>query len=595
MTSMLAAHCLAQRLAERLAQRLAESDAITQSIRHFYRNGLATHRTVPELVSSETRNGLIGYNNLNQRTSRIDEGAAFSAAAFDAYGYNAAGELTASNRYAGADTGNTSSPITARDRAYAYDGIGNRTSFTQAGGAPLTYTSNKLNQYTATSDSNDSFSYDDDGNMTLVYQPSAGKLMNYFYDGENRLTEVRPVLPAMGDKKVESSYDYRSRRVGKKVSTFNGSAWNVDTDERFLYDGWNVIATYDAVHSFDLLKTSTWGLDVSGSTQGAGGVGGLLGCEEMAGAHAGDYVFAFDGNGNTGQVIDGSGAIAATYEYDAFGRTAGSSGSYKDANVYRFSTKHVDPESDLYYYGYRFYSAGLGRWTNRDPIAEDGGINVYAFVGNATSHFVDILGLRVPIAPPSAPSFRPSIGVPSRPSSSHTRPSGPFIAPGSRDVNPNSVPQGPATPRAKVYQYQDDPPAMVAPGTEVVTLPENRPPGMPLSEPADPAKSEEALEPIREFFRKTNRFGQQFYHYSPENNIATLGINEWVTDNGTLRFDQALLIITASLKQDCLFVYWVTVLSFREIRYEGRVNGQNQWQLTVAKPAVLIRILPRQN
>jgi RHS repeat-associated protein len=398
MTPMLAAQRLAQRLAERLAQRLAESDAITQSIRHFYRNGSATHRTVPELVSSETRNGLIGYNNLNQRTSRLDEGTAFTAAAFDAYGYNAAGELTASNRYAGADTGNTGSPITARDRAYEYDGIGNRTSFTQAGGTPLTYTSNKLNQYTATSDSNDSFSYDDDGNMTLVYQPSAGKLMNYFYDGENRLTEVRPVLPATGDKKVECSYDYRSRRVIKKVSTFNGSSWDTDSDERFMYDDWNVVAVYDALASYDLLKTYTWGIDLSVSIRKAGGIGGLLGCEERAGPHAGDYVFAYDGNGNVGQVIHAAGSLAAAYEYDAFGRVASSSGSYKDANVYRFSTKHVDPESDLYYYGYRFYSAGLGRWTNRDPIGEQGGANLYTFCLGNPVDWIDPTGQLVFLA-----------------------------------------------------------------------------------------------------------------------------------------------------------------------------------------------------
>jgi RHS repeat-associated protein len=136
---------------------------------------------------------------------------------------------------------------------------------------------------------------------------------------------------------------------------------------------------------------------VSGSTQGAGGVGGLLGCEEMSGTHAGDYVFAFDGNGNAGQVIDGSGSIAAAYEYDAFGRTAASSGSYKDANVYRFSTKHVDVESDLYYYGYRFYSAGLGRWTNRDPIGEEGGINLYGFVENRSLGSIDYMGLYLSI------------------------------------------------------------------------------------------------------------------------------------------------------------------------------------------------------
>ena len=44
------------------------------------------------------------------------------------------------------------------------------------------------------------------------------------------------------------------------------------------------------------------------------------------------------------------------------------------------------------YYGYRYYSASLGRWINRDPIAEDGGINLYAFVINSPPNQIDTLG-----------------------------------------------------------------------------------------------------------------------------------------------------------------------------------------------------------
>ena len=40
-------------------------------------------------------------------------------------------------------------------------------------------------------------------------------------------------------------------------------------------------------------------------------------------------------------------------------------------------------ESGLYYYGYRFYHPTLMRWLNRDPIEEDGGLNLYGFCGNA--------------------------------------------------------------------------------------------------------------------------------------------------------------------------------------------------------------------
>ena len=48
----------------------------------------------------------------------------------------------------------------------------------------------------------------------------------------------------------------------------------------------------------------------------------------------------------------------------------------------RYSTKYIDAEAGLYYYGYRFYSPVLRRWLNRDPIEERGGLNLYGFCGN---------------------------------------------------------------------------------------------------------------------------------------------------------------------------------------------------------------------
>ncbi|MCK5528309.1 MAG: hypothetical protein KAI74_01385, partial [Kiritimatiellae bacterium] len=45
------------------------------------------------------------------------------------------------------------------------------------------------------------------------------------------------------------------------------------------------------------------------------------------------------------------------------------------------------------YYGYRYYSTNLGRWINRDPIEEDGGLNVYSFVENNIANLIDVLGM----------------------------------------------------------------------------------------------------------------------------------------------------------------------------------------------------------
>jgi uncharacterized protein RhaS with RHS repeats len=45
------------------------------------------------------------------------------------------------------------------------------------------------------------------------------------------------------------------------------------------------------------------------------------------------------------------------------------------------------------YYGYRYYDPVTGRWPSRDPIAERGGVNLYAFVGNRITNIIDYLGL----------------------------------------------------------------------------------------------------------------------------------------------------------------------------------------------------------
>jgi RHS repeat-associated protein len=62
-------------------------------------------------------------------------------------------------------------------------------------------------------------------------------------------------------------------------------------------------------------------------------------------------------------------------------------------NPFRFSTKYQDDETGFLYYGYRYYDPDPGRWLNRDPIEEEGGVNVYTFVSNEPDTRSDYLGL----------------------------------------------------------------------------------------------------------------------------------------------------------------------------------------------------------
>jgi len=59
---------------------------------------------------------------------------------------------------------------------------------------------------------------------------------------------------------------------------------------------------------------------------------------------------------------------------------------------FRFSSEHLDSETNLVYYNYRYYSPELGRWLSRDPIEESGGANVYGFVGDDGVNKIDYLG-----------------------------------------------------------------------------------------------------------------------------------------------------------------------------------------------------------
>ena len=141
-----------------------------------------------------------------------------------------------------------------------------------------------------------------------------------------------------------------------------------------------------------------WGKDLSGTIGGAGGVGGLLYltiCNSTTPNSSTRqlYVPWYDAYGNVMGYWDAQGNVVAEYTYDAFGKLIASSGPMAEVFSLRYSTKYFDPETGFYYYGYRFYSPELKRWITRDPIGEEGGVNLYAMCDNHAIYCCDCLGL----------------------------------------------------------------------------------------------------------------------------------------------------------------------------------------------------------
>ena len=194
----------------------------------------------------------------------------------------------------------------------------------------------------------------------------------YGWNGENRLISAEN-----GDTRLEFSYDYMGRRFEKKVYTANV----LTKHEKFVYDGYKLIQVLDALNSDAVTMAFAWhpestGLDTPFSMTYDGET----------------YYYVTDGNKNVMSLIDAAGTKAAEYVYDPFGRLLSSTGELAEINPFRFSSEYHDDETGLVYYNYRYYSPELGRWISRDPIEEEGGVNLYAMVENSPVNKIDLYG-----------------------------------------------------------------------------------------------------------------------------------------------------------------------------------------------------------
>jgi len=97
-------------------------------------------------------------------------------------------------------------------------------------------------------------------------------------------------------------------------------------------------------------------------------------------------------------VSDDTGNLDEHYRYTAFGEVTiyNGTGTIKTTsqinNTIMWNTRRLDTVSGYYLYKYRHYDPALGRWPSRDPIGENGGINLYAFLGNDALNYWDLLG-----------------------------------------------------------------------------------------------------------------------------------------------------------------------------------------------------------
>ena len=256
--------------------------------------------------------------------------------------------------------------------AYAYDRAGNFLSVTR-GTNVVSCTVNALNQCVLFG--GEDVTMDDDGCVAAFGGVAFG------YDANLRLEAASTANGPL----VAFAHDAFGRRA---VRTGGGST------TVFFYDEWSLVREIGTDGGGNVRVVDCfWGRDVSGTLDGAGGVGGLV-CLVRDGAA---YVPLYDASGNITAYVDASGAVVARYVYDVFGNVISSSGEEAGGFRFGFSTKYRDEATGLLLYEHRCYSPALGRWMTRDPVGERGGLNLYAFCENDPVDNYDYLGLSVPL------------------------------------------------------------------------------------------------------------------------------------------------------------------------------------------------------
>ena len=216
----------------------------------------------------------------------------------------------------------------------------------------------------------DTFAYDDDGNQTLITAKTGRWRVEY--NGENR--PVRWTREGDG-KTVAMTYDHMGRRRTKG-------------GQRFFYDGYLQVANERTVSNELVCQSFVWDPTEPVATRPLA----------WFGSNAPPRLYTHDGNKNVSEVVAAASGTNATveviahYDYAAFGAVIAQKGDCAEANPWRFSSEYEDTDLGLDYYNYRHYEPVTGRWLNRDPIEESGGLLLYSMCNNSPLNLFDERG-----------------------------------------------------------------------------------------------------------------------------------------------------------------------------------------------------------
>ncbi|WP_205572084.1 RHS repeat domain-containing protein [Akkermansia muciniphila] len=310
------------------------------------------------------------YDALGRPTRRRDTWNTAAPKTTRLFTYNSRGELIGDQLRPGGRFG------------YQYDNIGNRKEAFEFGNT-TDYETDELNRYAGiVRNGGEAFTpqYDADGNQTLV-KTSTG-IWTVTYNAENRPVKFES---EDGGTTVECAYDSMGRRFEKKVTVGGTTGFHA----RYLYRDYLQVAECDLTGETPVLVRSyLWDPSEPEVTR-------VLAMTrwEANGTQVKEHLYCMhDAMKNVTSLFGEARGRRALYEYRPYGGLVTSEGNMAQENKFRFSCEYMDDELGLIYYNYRHLNPRDGRWISRDPIAEQGGWNLFAFVNNNGIINFDYLG-----------------------------------------------------------------------------------------------------------------------------------------------------------------------------------------------------------
>jgi RHS repeat-associated protein len=266
-------------------------------------------------------------------------------------------------------------PASATAQQWNYDNSGNWQSTTKTiAGNTTTESRNHSVSDQITSIAGNAAVHDEKGNLT-EYEINS-KEYAVTYDLENRITKVD-----VNNSDVEYRYDALGRQIIRKEGS---------TETALLWWGNSECAEYEHSAGQAPIQNDIMSHPTTLNSVIARAVEGSKFDLEWYHKNYLDHVYALSND---------TGNLDEHYRYTAFGEVTIYNGSgiiqssTQINNQILWNTRRLDTVSNYYLYKYRHYDPALGRWPSRDPIEENGGVNLYAFVGNNPVNLWDVLGL----------------------------------------------------------------------------------------------------------------------------------------------------------------------------------------------------------